>query len=198
MQIVVKGIGKKSLVPTSVKLEVKFIINSNNYDNTLDKGSNAIKNFIKLIESYDIKSEDFVSDGFLIKERLEYNSTLNKNIFAGYTYYNDGYINISYDDELLFNLITELGRLKNAPLIRLTYDLDNTELYELAYKDAVVKANNISKSANLTLKDCLKIEMDSISTKDEDEFINPRVYLNRIGKSKRVDSELILNCTFVA
>lgn len=198
MQIVVKGIGKKDLVPTSVKLEVKFIINSNNYDNTLEKGSNAIKEFIKLIESYHINSEDFVSDGYIVKERMSYNSTLNREAFAGYSYYNEGYISLPYDDELINKLIFDLSKLKYSPLIRLSYDIDNTELYELAYKDAVLKANNICKSVNLTLKDCLKIELSTSNSLKEEDFINTRVYINNSGKTKKVDSELVLDCTFVA
>ena len=185
MQIVVKGIGRKSLVPTSVKLEVKFVINSNNYDNTLEKGSNAIKNFIKVIESHNIKSENFISDGFVVSERTEFNSTLGRNIFSGYTYLNDGYLLLDYDNDLLVNLINDLSKLKY-----------NTELYELAYKDAILKSNNISKSANLTLKDCLKIEMSSNNEVQSSEFINPRNYLK--NNVKRVNTELSLDCTFVA
>ena len=196
MQIVVKGIGRKSLVPTSVKLEVKFVINSNNYDNTLEKGSNAIKNFIKVIESHNIKSENFISDGFVVSERTEFNSTLGRNIFSGYTYLNDGYLLLDYDNDLLVNLINDLSKLKYYPLIRLSYEVDNTELYELAYKDAILKANNISKSANLTLKDCLKIEMSSNNEAQSSEFINPRNYLK--NNVKRVNTELSLDCTFVA
>ncbi len=196
MQIVVKGIGRKSLVPTSVKLEVKFVINSNNYDNTLEKGSNAIKNFIKVIENHNIKSENFISDGFVISERTEFNSTLGRNIFSGYTYQIEGYILLDYDKDLLVSLINDLSKLKYYPLIRLNYEVDNTELYELAYKDAVLKANNISKSTNLTLKDCLKIEMSSNEDKEKSEYINPRNYLK--NNVKRVDSEISLDCTFVA
>ena len=196
MQIVVKGIGRKSLVPTSVKLEVKFVINSNNYDNTLEKGSNAIKNFIKVIESHNIKSENFISDGFVVSERTEFNSTLGRNIFSGYTYQNEGYLILDYDNDLLVSLITDLSRLKYYPLIKLSYEVDNTELYDLAYKDAILKANNISKSANLTLKDCLKIEMSSNNVINSSDYFNPRNYLK--NNVKRIDSELSLDCTFVA
>lgn len=196
MQIVVKGVGKKALIPTSVKLEVKFVINSNNYDNTLEKGSNAIKNFIKVIENHNIKSEDFTSDGFIIKERLEYNSTLGKNIFSGYTYLNEGYLTLPYDANELIDLINDLCRLRYYPLIRVNYIVNTEELYSLAYKDAIIKANNISKSANLTLKDCLKIEMNKEEDSSNDEFVNPKSYLNNIVK--RVDKIIELDCTFVA
>lgn len=196
MQIIVKGVGKKDLVPTGVKLEVKFIINSNNYDNTLEKGSNAIKDFIRLIESYHINSEDFITEGFQVKERLEYNGTLRKETFAGYTYLNEGCIYLPYDDEVLTKLINDLSRLKYAPLIRLSFDVDDKDVYELAYKDAILKANNIASSTNLTLKDCLKIELSSNCDTKKDEFINPRVYLNN-KRIKKVEKEIVLDCTFV-
>ena len=198
MQIVVRGIGKGSLIPTSVKLEVKFVVNSNNYDNTLEKGSNAIKNFISVIEEYGINSENFISDGFTIKEKTEYNSTLGKNIFAGYTYLNEGYINMPYDSKKLVELMNAFAHLKYYPLVRLSYEFDNSELYELAYKDAILKANNISKSANLTLKDCLKIEMIPSINNNESDYINPRLYLSNNKSIKRIDSEISLDCTFVA
>ena len=179
MQIFVNGQGEKDFAPDQIKASVNFNFHAMTYDEALKGGVEKVKNYIERIsEVTDFKPEDFKTRAYFIREEFHVNSSepqteadlgknLQKRVSDGFFFSQFAYLEFDYDKMRLAKLLAISSKISNAPMLHIDFGLKDVaskqrELIASAYEDAKKKAEALAAAANKNLRDCVRVEIDSV------------------------------------
>ena len=179
MQIFVNGQGEKDFAPDQIKASVNFNFHAMTYDEALKGGVEKVKNYIESIsEVTDFKPEDFKTRAYFIREEFHINSlepqteadlgkNLQKRVSDGFFFSQFAYLEFDYDKMRLAKLLAISSTISNAPMLHIDFGLNDVaskqrELIASAYEDAKKKAEALAVAANKNLRDCVRVEIDSV------------------------------------
>ena len=179
MQIFVNGQGEKDFAPDQIKASVNFNFHAMTYDEALKGGVEKVKNYIESIsEVTDFKPEDFKTRAYFIREGFHINSlepqteadlgkNLQKRVSDGFFFSQFAYLEFDYDKMRLAKLLAISSKISNAPMLHIDFGLKDVaskqrELIASAYEDAKKKAEALAVAANKNLRDCVRVEIDSV------------------------------------
>lgn len=179
MQIFVNGQGEKDFAPDQIKASVNFNFHAMTYDEALKGGVEKVKNYIESIsEVTDFKPEDFKTRAYFIREEFHINSlepqteadlekNLQKRVSDGFFFSQFAYLEFDYDKMRLAKLLAISSKISNAPMLHIDFGLKDVaskqrELIASAYEDAKKKAEALAVAANKNLRDCVRVEIDSV------------------------------------
>lgn len=179
MQIFVNGQGEKDFAPDQIKASVNFNFHAMTYDEALKGGVEKVKNYIENIsEVTDFKPEDFKTRAYFIREEFHVNSlepqneadlgkNLQKRVSDGFFFSQFAYLEFDYDKMRLAKLLAISSKIPNAPMLHIDFGLKDVaskqrELIASAYEDAKKKAEALAVAANKNLRDCVRVEIDSV------------------------------------
>lgn len=167
MQIVVKGIGKESLKPNLIGLNLRFKEDDVDYNKVLENGSKVVNRFINdVLVPSGLNSEDLKTTNLNVKENRVYNNTTGEYELKGYSYNQNSYIEFDYNNELLSDLINRLKYFSNSLSYSVNYSIKDEEevkksLYTKAFNDAKNQAEIIALANNQKLARCIKASFES-------------------------------------
>ena len=167
MRITMKGHGRKLYSPEEVDLTFRFEYTNKNYKNVFQKGTQEVSNFVNLISNnFDFSKKDFQTNQFQIIEDKIYNDTTMNYEIVGYKYLQQIRLVFPYKKERLFRLLEFVSNMESAPFYTVDFNIINKnekqhEVLELAYDDALAKAQVLASKTNKTVKNCLELKIEN-------------------------------------
>jgi uncharacterized protein YggE len=179
MQIFMNGRGEKDFAPDQIIASVTFNYHADTYDEALKGGVEKVKNYIDgIAETTDFKPEDFKTKAYSVQERFHTNrldpkteadlgKNLQKRISDGFFFTQFACLEFDYDKMRLAKLLATSSKNPDAPMLHIDFTLKDVEskkreLIAVAYDDAKKKAEALATAANKNLRDCVRVEIDSV------------------------------------
>ncbi len=170
MEIIVEGKGESFVTPNQVVLHLHFFVKGDKYDEVLEKGSANVLTFINtILLAQGFAKEELKTSSFVIKKELEYNDSTRTYDFVGYSYNQNATLKFGYDKEKLAIMMEEIAKMTNPPFYEVDFTLEDIEACRRvnltkAYKDAEAQAQILADAASKTLKGCIKVDFQPITT----------------------------------
>ena len=165
MEIYVNGKGVKLYKPNQISINFTFEQKENDYDVALDKGTQKVYEYFKLLESLGYEKEQVKTWSFRVTESKIYNESTRKYEKDGFVFKQEASLKFDYDMKKLTKLMEETSKQPNPPTYSIRFDLkDNKqaeeEIIALAYKEAEFQANAVAKASGKEIKECVKISFE--------------------------------------
>lgn len=92
---------------------------------------------------------------------------MQKRVSDGFFFSQFAYLEFDYDKMRLAKLLAISSKISNAPMLHIDFGLKDVaskqrELIASAYEDAKKKAEALAVAANKNLRDCVRVEIDSV------------------------------------
>ena len=179
MQIFMNGRGEKDFAPDQIVASVTFNYRASTYDEALKGGVEKVKSYIDgITEATDFTFEDFKTKAYSVQERFHINrldpkteadldKNLQKRISDGFFFTQFACLKFDYDKMRLAKLLTISSKIPNAPMLHIDFTLKDIEskkreLISVAYDDAKKKAEALAIAAHKDLRDCVRVDIDSV------------------------------------
>ena len=166
----VTGRANLSIAPDTAVVTIMLRGTAKEYEQIIKKSSGDLKKVKKAI--FDLGFEEKALKNIDYDVKMDYEGTTDKKgnykrAFVGYKYYREMKLTFTKDAKLLGKLMTALQLCSAAPEISIYYTVADTEaaknqLLDLAVKDAICKAQALSKGANVVLGDIISIDYSFI------------------------------------
>lgn len=201
--LVVRGIGRVSVVPDLIELNLKLIVLDLDYSLVVSEIDKKVIRLTNNLESVGIKQEDIKTSYFTIDSKYE-NIPNNKGIyeshFIGYQATMNMKVFIALDFRLLGEVLNVIKLSEVNPELSMQFTIrDNTksneQLLHLATQDAINKANVLAKTSGVKL-----IQINSIHTinKDTPIYSNARVMATSMEiNPENIELEEIVEITYL-
>jgi len=162
MDIFVRGTAMTYYKPELVVMSLTFSANESKYDKSLQKGSEAIDDFVSnVLVALEETKECLKTQGYRIQETYRY--VKNKSISDGYAFSQNAKIKLSYDIEKMALFIEQVAKLKNPPSYIISFEVNDEDEYKnqvlaAAMKKAKAKAEAIASAVDMKLTRCVKTD----------------------------------------
>ena len=181
MQIFVSGEAKRAIEPDQITASVVFELHADTYDDALHNGVLAVRDYLQFIQdNTDFKVEDFKTHAYSIHERFHTNridpktmadldKNLTKTVSDGFFFSQYAYVEFDFNRERLARLLALTSKQENAPRFHIDFGLKDPKAYQRgligeAYHDAQRKAETLAAASDKHLRDCVRVDIDSVST----------------------------------
>lgn len=182
----VKGVGKASMAPDTIKINIILKSADLSYEETMDMAAEKLKDLEELLQRVDFKKEDLKTVKFKVDTKYEdENTSLNtyKRKFVGYQLEHLIKIMFENDPIKLGRVLNAISKSKAKPEFSIIYTLkDGGQLKESmikeAIRDAKEKALIIAQASDIELGEILNI---NYNLNDEEIFQSPISLQRNIG-----------------
>lgn len=182
----VKGVGKASMAPDAIKINIILKSADLSYEETMDMAAEKLKDLEELLQRVDFKKEDLKTVKFKVDTKYEdENTSLNtyKRKFVGYQLEHLIKIMFENDPIKLGRVLNAISKSKAKPEFSIIYTLkDGGQLKESmikeAIRDAKEKALIIAQASDIELGEILNI---NYNLNDEEIFQSPISLQRNIG-----------------
>lgn len=162
----VKGKGKISVKPDTIKITIKAEGLRWNYDETIEQSTYDTKMLRDALEKAGIDPKNLKTTHFSIDSKYERYRDRNddyKDRFVGYKYEHRTYIEFDNDNKILGKVLYELAHCD----VKVKFEINHTvkdkekvknDLLEKAVEDSTTKAKVLAKASGVKLKEILNID----------------------------------------
>ena len=162
----VKGKGKISVKPDTIKIAITAESSYWNYDETIEQSARCTRILRDAMQNAGLDPKNLKTSYFLINTKYESYRDENgdyKEKFAGYEYHHLTYIQFDNDNKILGKVLYELAHCDVEVNFDIKYTVKDKEkvkndLLEKAVEDATTKANVLAKASGVKLKEILNID----------------------------------------
>lgn len=162
----VKGKGKISVKPDTIKITIKAEGVRWNYDETIERSTHDTRILRDALKNAGLDPKDLKTTRFSIDSK--YKSYRDKNDdykekFVGYEYEHRTYIKFENDNKILGKVLYELAHCDVKVKFDINYTVKDKEkvkndLLEKAVEDSTTKAKVLAKASGVKLKEILNID----------------------------------------
>ena len=164
--ISVKGKGKISVKPDTIKIAITAESSYWNYDETIEQSARCTRILRDAMQNAGLDPKNLKTSYFLINTKYESYRDENddyKEKFAGYEYHHLTYIQFENDNKILGKVLYELAHCDVKVKFDINYTVKDKEkvkndLLEKAVKDSTTKAKVLAKASGVKLKEILNID----------------------------------------
>ena len=162
----VKGKGKISVKPDTIKITIKAEGLRWNYDETVEQSTKDTRILRDALEKAGLDPKNLKTTYFSIDSKYESYRDKNddyKEKFVGYEYEHRTYIEFENDNKILGKVLYELARCDVKVKFDINYTVKDKEkvkndLLEKAVEDSTTKAKVLAKASGVKLKEILSID----------------------------------------
>ena len=162
----VKGKGKISVKPDTIKITIKAEGLCWNYDETIEQSTQDTRILRDALKNAGLDPKDLKTTYFSIDSKYEsYHDKNNdyKDRFVGYEYEHRTYIKFKNDNKILGKVLYELAHCDVKVKFDIKYTVKDKEkvkndLLEKAVEDSTTKAKVLAKASGVKLKEILNID----------------------------------------
>ena len=162
----VKGKGKISVKPDTIKITIKAKGLRWNYDETIEQSTQDTRILRDALKNAGLDPKDLKTTYFSIDSKYESYRDKNddyKEKFVGYEYEHRTYIKFENDNKILGKVLYELAHCDVKVKFDINYTVKDKEkvkndLLEKAVKDSTTKAKVLAKASGVKLKEILNID----------------------------------------
>ncbi|MDU5223772.1 MAG: SIMPL domain-containing protein [Finegoldia magna] len=162
----VKGKGKISVKPDTIKITIKAEGVRWNYDETIEQSTQDTRILRDALKNAGLDPKDLKTTYFSIDSKYESYRDKNddyKEKFVGYKYEHRTYIKFENDNKILGKVLYELARCDVKVKFDINYTVKDKEkvkndLLEKAVEDSTTKAKVLAKASGVKLKEILNID----------------------------------------
>lgn len=192
MILEIKTTGFSKHKPTKVKFAFTFKKENKNYEEVISNGAKSISKFMDgMKNNFNLSNDSFKTTSYKVKEINKYIKnedkfannirTTTEYIFDHYEFTQDLNITIDYDSKLLFETISYISTIQDAPFYRFYFDLDeNTrkslednslfKAVDLANDKAQKLFTHINQTGSFSI--ITTLESKIVESFDTNEFMN--------------------------
>ena len=164
--ISVKGKGKISVKPDTIKIAITAESSYWNYDETIEQSARCTRILRDAMQNAGLDPKNLKTSYFLINTKYESYRDENddyKEKFAGYEYHHLTYIQFENDNKILGKVLYELAHCDVKVKFDINYTVKDKEkvkndLLEKAVEDSTTKAKVLAKASGVKLKEILNID----------------------------------------
>ena len=162
----IKGKGKISVKPDTIKITIKAEGLRWNYDETIEQSTKDTKMLRDALEKAGLDPKNLKTTHFSIDSKYKsYHDKNNdyKEKFVGYEYNHRAYIEFDNDNKILGRVLYELAHCD----VKVKFEINHTvkdkekvknDLLEKAVEDSTTKAKVLAKASGVKLKEILSID----------------------------------------
>lgn len=162
----VKGKGKISVKPDTIKITIKAKGLRWNYDETIERSTQDTRILRDALKNAGLDPKDLKTTYFSIDSKYESYRDKNddyKDRFVGYKYEHRTYIKFENDNKILGKVLYELAHCDVKVKFDINYTVKDKEkvkndLLEIAVEDSTAKAKVLAKASGVKLKEILSID----------------------------------------
>ena len=162
----VKGKGKISVKPDTIKIAIKAEGLCWNYDETIEQSTQDTRILRDALKNAGLDPKDLKTTYFSIDSKYESYRDKNddyKEKFVGYEYEHRTYIKFENDNKILGKVLYELAHCDVKVKFDINYTVKDKEkvkndLLEKAVEDSTTKAKVLAKASGVKLKEILNID----------------------------------------
>lgn len=162
----VKGKGKISVKPDTIKITIKAEGLRWNYDETIEQSTQDTRILRDALKNAGLDPKDLKTTYFSIDSKYESYRDKNddyKEKFVGYEYEHRTYIKFENDNKILGKVLYELAHCDVKVKFDINYTVKDKEkvkndLLEKAVEDSTTKAKVLAKASGVKLKEILNID----------------------------------------
>ncbi|MDU4209103.1 MAG: SIMPL domain-containing protein [Finegoldia magna] len=162
----VKGKGKISVKPDTIKIMIKAEGLRWNYDETIEQSTQDTRILRDALKNAGLDPKDLKTTYFSIDSKYESYRDKNddyKEKFVGYEYEHRTYIKFENDNKILGKVLYELAHCDVKVKFDINYTVKDKEkvkndLLEKAVEDSTTKAKVLAKASGVKLKEILNID----------------------------------------
>lgn len=162
----VKGKGKISMKPDTIRITIKAEGLCWNYDETIEQSTQDMRILRDALKNAGLDPKNLKTTYFSIDSKYEsYHDKNNdyKEKFVGYEYEHRTYIEFENDNKILGKVLYELAHCDVKVKFDINYTVKDKEkvkndLLEKAVEDSTTKANVLAKASGVKLKEILNID----------------------------------------
>lgn len=162
----VKGKGKISVKPDTIKITIKAEGLCWNYDETIEQSTKETRILRDALKNVGLDPKNLKTTYFSIDSKYESYRDKNddyKEKFVGYKYEHRTYIKFENDNKILGKVLYELAHCDVKVKFDINYTVKDKEkvkndLLEKAVKDSTTKAKVLAKASGVKLKEILNID----------------------------------------
>lgn len=162
----VKGKGKISVKPDTIKITIKAEGLRWNYDETIEQSTQDTRILRDALKNAGLDPKNLKTTYFSIDSKYESYRDKNddyKEKFVGYEYEHRTYIKFENDNKILGKVLYELAHCDVKVKFDINYTVKDKEkvkndLLEKAVKDSTTKAKVLAKASGVKLKEILNID----------------------------------------
>lgn len=162
----VKGKGKISVKPDTIKITIKAEGLRWNYDETVERSTQDTRILRDALKNAGLDPKDLKTTYFSIDSKYESYRDKNddyKEKFVGYEYEHRTYIKFENDNKILGKVLYELAHCDVKVKFNINYTVKDKEkvkndLLEKAVEDSTTKAKVLAKASGVKLKEILNID----------------------------------------
>ena len=162
----VKGKGKISVKPDTIKITIKAEGLRWNYDETVERSTQDTRILRDALKNAGLDPKDLKTTYFSIDSKYESYRDKNddyKEKFVGYEYEHRTYIKFENDNKILGKVLYELAHCDVKVKFDINYTVKDKEkvkndLLEKAVEDSTTKAKVLAKASGVKLKEILNID----------------------------------------
>lgn len=162
----VKGKGKISVKPDTIKIMIKAEGLCWNYDETIEQSTQDTRILRDALKNAGLDPKDLKTTYFSIDSKYESYRDKNddyKEKFVGYEYEHRTYIEFENDNKILGKVLYELAHCDVKVKFDINYTVKDKEkvkndLLEKAVEDSTTKAKVLAKASGVKLKEILNID----------------------------------------
>lgn len=162
----VKGKGKISVKPDTIKITIKAEGVRWNYDETIERSTQDTRILRDALKNAGLDPKDLKTTYFSIDSKYESYRDKNddyKEKFVGYEYEHRTYIKVENDNKILGKVLCELAHCDVKVKFDINYTVKDKEkvkndLLEKAVEDSTTKAKVLAKASGVKLKEILNID----------------------------------------
>ena len=162
----VKGKGKISMKPDTIRITIKAEGLCWNYDETIEQSTQDMRILRDALKNAGLDPKNLKTTYFSIDSKYEsYHDKNNdyKEKFVGYEYEHRTYIEFENDNKILGKVLYELAHCDVKVKFDINYTVKDKEkvkndLLEKAVEDSTTKANVLAKASCVKLKEILNID----------------------------------------
>lgn len=162
--ICVTGKATVSMPPDCIKIYMELSETIKKYEDCVISSAKSLENLKSALNSLGFSNDDIKTIKFNIRAKYDYtNDTLRNKVFLGYKYTHKLYIKFENDSSKLNKILSKISKLNVAPSFKIEYTMEDftelkTKLLNKAVEISKFNAEILTKSANVTLGDILKID----------------------------------------
>ena len=162
----VKGKGKISVKPDTIKITIKADGLRWNYDETIEQSTQDTRILRDALKNAGLDPKNLKTTYFSIDSKYESYRDKNddyKEKFVGYEYEHRTYIEFENDNKILGKVLYELAHCDVKVKFDINYTVKDKEkvkndLLEIAVEDSTAKAKVLAKASGVKLKEILNID----------------------------------------
>ncbi|OLS03800.1 SIMPL domain-containing protein [Tissierella creatinophila] len=179
----VKGVGKASMTPDQIKININLKSSNASYEKTIEMANKDLENIRRALKSEGFEKEDIKTVNFNVDTKYENETTSFNNYkrkFIGYEVIHSLKIEFENDSQKLGRVLNELTKSKSNPEFSIFYNLkDETEFKNQMLKNAIEdsrrKAIVIAEASGVRLGEILNINYSL----DEEKFYSTPLSLQK-------------------